>query len=355
MPRGDAGLQAVLEAAVPFALPLRRRFRGLDSREGVLIKGPSGWGEFAPFDDYSPLAASRWLDSALEAAYGGWPPAVRADVEVNAIIPALDSSEAATLTREAVLELGCRTIKVKVGDRDLADDEARVASVRDVLDTLLGRGNGAIRIDANGAWDVERAVLALRRLGAYELEYVEQPCPTIEELRSLRRRVDVPIAADESVRTSDDPASVRLADIADIAVVKAAPWVELLPRCASSNRSTSRSSSVARSIRRSVSTWRSPRPQPSTTCRSRAASAQVRCWRPMSWTPHACRVTVPSPLVAPCPICPHSWRRATACPTSAPSGGACASSRPGWRARQSTVVIWCSSPRDVAMCDAATP
>lgn len=223
MPRGDAGLQAVLEAAVPFALPLRRRFRGLDSREGVLIKGPSGWGEFAPFDDYSPLAASRWLDSALEAAYGGWPPAVRADVEVNAIIPALDSSEAATLTREAVLELGCRTIKVKVGDRDLADDEARVASVRDVLDTLLGRGNGAIRIDANGAWDVERAVLALRRLGAYELDYVEQPCPTIEELRSLRRRVDVPIAADESVRTSDDPASVRLADIADIAVVKAAP------------------------------------------------------------------------------------------------------------------------------------
>jgi O-succinylbenzoate synthase len=355
MPRGDAGLQAVLEAAVPFALPLRRRFRGLDSREGVLIKGPSGWGEFAPFDDYSPLAASRWLDSALEAAYGGWPPAVRADVEVNAIIPALDSSEAATLTREAVLELGCRTIKVKVGDRDLADDEARVASVRDVLDTVLGRGRGAIRIDANGAWDVERAVLALRRLGAYELEYVEQPCPTIEELRSLRRRVDVPIAADESVRTSDDPASVRLADIADIAVVKAAPLggvAATLRIVESLDVPVVVSGSLDSSIGLDVA---SPRRSSSTTCRSRAASAQVRCWRPMSWTPHACRVTVPSPLVAPCPICPHSWRRATACPTSAPSGGACASSRPGWRARQSTVVIWCSSPRDVAMCDAATP
>lgn len=223
MLQGDAGLRTLLDAAVPFALPLRRRFRGLDVREGVLIKGPSGWGEFAPFDDYSPLAASRWLDSAIEAAFGEWAPAVRAEVEVNAIIPALDSGDAATLTREAVLELGCRTIKVKVGDQDLADDEARVASVRDVLDTVLGRGNGAIRIDANGAWDVERAVLALRRLGAYDLEYVEQPCPTTEELRSLRRRVDVPIAADESVRTSDDPASIRLADIADIAVVKAAP------------------------------------------------------------------------------------------------------------------------------------
>lgn len=223
MPHGDAGLRVLLEAAVPFTLPLRRRFRGLDVREGVLLKGPSGWGEFAPFDDYSPLAASRWLDSAIEAAFGTWPLAVRSEVEVNAIIPALDSRSAATLAREAVLELGCRTIKVKVGDPDLADDEARVASVRDVLDTVLGRGRGAIRIDANGAWDVERAVLALRRLGAYGLEYVEQPCPTTEDLRSLRRRTDVPIAADESVRTSDDPASVRLSDIADIAVVKAAP------------------------------------------------------------------------------------------------------------------------------------
>jgi O-succinylbenzoate synthase len=223
MPVADARLRAVLDGAVPFALPLRRRFRGIEVREGVLIKGPAGWGEFAPFDDYPDAAAARWLDSAVEAADGTWAPAVRSSVEVNAIIPAVPSDVAAGMTRDAVLDHGCRTIKVKVGDPNLADDEARVATVRDVLDTLLGRGRGAIRIDANAAWDVARATTALRRLGAYGLEYVEQPCRSVEELRDLRRAIDVPIAADETLRTAADPARVRLADVADIAVLKPAP------------------------------------------------------------------------------------------------------------------------------------
>ena len=152
MPVADARLRAVLDGAVPFALPLRRRFRGIEVREGVLIKGPAGWGEFAPFDDYPDAAAARWLDSAVEAAYGTWAPAVRSSVEVNAIIPAVPSDVAAGMTRDAVLDHGCRTIKVKVGDPNLADDEARVATVRDVLDTPLGRGRGASRIAAEAAW-----------------------------------------------------------------------------------------------------------------------------------------------------------------------------------------------------------
>jgi O-succinylbenzoate synthase len=219
----DPGLAAVLDSAVPFALPLTRRFRGIDIREGMLIKGPRGWGEFAPFDDYSDAAAARWLDSAIEAAYGDWPAALRTTVPVNAIIPALPSADAAGLARDAVLVHGCTTIKIKVGDPDLADDEARVASVRDVLDTTLGRGAGRIRIDANAAWDVTRAEVALRRLGAYGLEYVEQPCRTMEELRQIRARVDVPIAVDETVRTSAAPGRLRLSDVADVAVVKPAP------------------------------------------------------------------------------------------------------------------------------------
>lgn len=223
MPDADARLRALLDGAVPFALPLRRRFRGIDVREGVLIKGPNGWGEFAPFADYSDAAASRWLDSAVEAAYGSWPELRRTDVEVNAIIPAVDSNDAATMTRAAVSETGCRTVKVKVGDRDLAADEARVASIRDVLDTLLGRGRGAIRIDANGAWDVRSAASALRRLGAYDIEYVEQPCETVDELKELRRLTDVPIAVDETVRHAENPAGVRVREFADVAVIKAAP------------------------------------------------------------------------------------------------------------------------------------
>ena len=220
---GDPALAAVLESSMPFALRLRRSFRGVTVREGVLIKGPAGWGEFAPFDDYPDAAASRWLDSALEAAFGTFPPAVRSEVEVNAIIPAVSAVDAAGLAREAVIERGCRTVKVKVGSPALADDEARVASVRDVLDTLLGRDRGAIRIDANGAWDVAQATVALRRLGAYGLEYVEQPCREVAQLRELRAKADVAIAVDETIRTADDPASVRVAEYADVAVLKPAP------------------------------------------------------------------------------------------------------------------------------------
>ncbi len=219
----DPALRAVLDAAVPFALPLCRPFRGTVLREGVLVKGPSGWGEFAPFDDYSDAAAARWLDSALEAAFGCYPDARRTEIEVNAIIPAVASADATGLAREAVIERGCRTVKVKVGSPDLADDEARVASIRDVLDTVLGRGRGAIRIDANGAWDVARGTLALRRLGAYGIEYVEQPCRTVDELRELRSLVDVPFAVDETIRTSDRPDAMRVREYADVAVLKPAP------------------------------------------------------------------------------------------------------------------------------------
>ena len=223
MPEADPGLRALLDAAVPFALPLRRSFRGLSVREGVLIKGPSGWGEFAPFADYTDAAAARWLDSAIEAAFGNLPARVRDEVPVNAIIPGLGSDDAAGLAREAVLVHGCRTIKVKVGSAHLVDDEARVASVRDVLDATLGRGRGSIRIDANGAWDVVRGRVALRRLAAYGIEYVEQPCRTVPELRELRSQVDVAFAVDETIRTSADPAAMRVREYADVAVLKAAP------------------------------------------------------------------------------------------------------------------------------------
>ena len=214
-------LPELLASAVPFALPLEREFRGLRLREGVLIHGPSGWGEFAPFDDYSDVAASRWLDSAIEAAYGQWPDPVRAEVPVNAILPAVPPDVAAELTRHAVIDTGCSTIKVKVGSAELADDEARVAAVRQVLSDLLGPGRGSIRIDANGAWDVPRGQRALACLSQFGLEYVEQPCRTREEMAELRSRVDVRFAVDELIRQSDAPVtSVR--DVADVAVLKPA-------------------------------------------------------------------------------------------------------------------------------------
>lgn len=214
-------LRQILDSAVPFALPLRQEFRGLLMREGVLIQGPSGWGEFAPFDDYSDTAAARWLDSAIEAAYGQWPRPLRSHVPVNAILPAVSAEVAAELTRAAVRDGGCSTIKVKVGSVDFAEDEARVAVVREVLTELLGRGSGSIRIDANGAWTVAQGLQALTCLAAFDLEYVEQPCRTREEMAELRSRVDVPFAVDELIRRSDE-AVTSVRDVADVAVLKPA-------------------------------------------------------------------------------------------------------------------------------------
>lgn len=209
--------EELLAAAVPFALPLRVPFRGLTVREGVLLKGPSGWGEFAPFDDYDLPRAARWLAAAIEAAWGTWPAPRRESIEVNAIIPAVDSMQAGALAREAIWEFGAHTIKVKVGGL-LADDEARVVAVRDALDSA--GIDSPLRLDANAAWSKEQALAALRRLVSYNIEYVEQPCADLHDVARVRSQIDVPVAVDEGVRLADDPGQVRLAGIADYAICK---------------------------------------------------------------------------------------------------------------------------------------
>jgi len=206
----------LLDSLRAFAIPMRTRFRGITVREGALIEGPAGWGEFSPFAEYGPQECARWLACALEAATIGWPAAVRDQVPVNVTVPAVDPVSAHTL----VTASGCRTAKVKVAERgqSLADDVARVEAVRDAL----GSG-GAIRVDANGAWDTGQARRALRELGAFGLEYAEQPCATLAEMAELRRTVDVPLAADESIRRAEDPLTVRATGSCDIVVLKAQP------------------------------------------------------------------------------------------------------------------------------------
>lgn len=197
---------------------MRTRFRGITVREGLLIRGPSGWGEFSPFLDYGPVEARRWWPSAVEAAAGTWPTPLRDRIPVNCTVPAVDPETAQQIVRAS----GCRTAKVKVAElgQTLAEDLERVAAVRDAL----GPG-GALRIDANAAWSVEEAVLAIAELdrAAGGLEYVEQPCHTLEELAAVRLRVGVLIAADESIRRADDPSRVAVMGAADIAVLKVQP------------------------------------------------------------------------------------------------------------------------------------
>ena len=202
--------------AVPYAIPLRTRFRGITVREGMLLRGDAGWGEFCPFPEYSDAVAASWLATAVEQCTVGWPTPVRTSVAVNCTVPVVSPSAAAAL----VAASGCATAKVKVAEGPLADDVARVAAVRSALGP-----SGFVRVDANAAWSVSEAVTAIRELDAAAggLQYVEQPCRSLAELAEVRAKVDVPIAADESIRTAEDPMRVAVAGAADVAVIKCTP------------------------------------------------------------------------------------------------------------------------------------
>src|SRR5436305_5991127 len=162
-PADDLG--PALEAHV-YRVPLRTRFRGIDVRDGVLLRGPAGWGEFSPFWDYDDAESSRWWAAAVEAAVDGWPAPVRDAVPVNVTVPAVGPEQAHAIVRAS----GCRTAKVKVAEpgQSPADDRARVEAVRDALGP-----DGALRVDANGAWDVDTAAARIADLDRVGLEYVE--------------------------------------------------------------------------------------------------------------------------------------------------------------------------------------
>ncbi|WP_293787402.1 o-succinylbenzoate synthase [uncultured Aeromicrobium sp.] len=201
-----------------FAIDMPTRFRGVNRREGMVVRGDVGWAEFSPFLDYSIAECVPWYQAALDSANRPWPDRVRDRVPVNVTVPAVDPEHAARI----VLASTCRTAKVKVAEpgQTLADDIARVEAVRDALP--LG---GHLRVDANGGWEVGEAVKAIRKLdkAAQGLEYVEQPCATAKELAEVRKKVDVRIAADECIRRSGDPFRVRDLHAADIAVLKVQP------------------------------------------------------------------------------------------------------------------------------------
>ena len=216
-PVADAGLvRELLPTLRAFAIPMPVKFRGTTLREGALLKGPVGWGEFSPFPEYGPHECARWLACALEAAAIGWPAPVRRSVPVNVTVPAVGPDQA----HEIVARSGCRTAKVKVAEpgEPGSADVARVEAVRAAIGP-----DGKVRVDANGGWDLDQAARMLTDLAQFGLEYAEQPCAALDELAQLRRRVSVPLAADESIRRAEDPMKVRAAGAADIVVLKAQP------------------------------------------------------------------------------------------------------------------------------------
>lgn len=192
-------------------LPLRLPLGGLPHRTAVLLKGPAGWGEWSPLPGY-PSEAAVCLHAAEEAATVRWPTAVRSCVRVNALIPAVTPGTAAALAS------GLVDVKVKVGVDVGSVDVNRVAAVRDAIGP-----HARLRVDANGAWDVDKAVSMINRLAPFDLELVEQPVASIEDLATVRRRVTVPVAADECVRDIVDAHRLAALGAADALVVKVQP------------------------------------------------------------------------------------------------------------------------------------
>lgn len=189
-------------------LPLRVPLGGALFREAVLMQGRAGWGEWSPLPGY-PSDPSTCRRAAEEAATHPWPAAVRDLVPVNALVPAVGPDEAAALAA------GQADVKVKVGD---ARDVDRVAAVREAIGP-----HGRLRVDANGAWDVDTAIAAIAALARFGVELVEQPVASLEDLAEVRRRVRVPVAADECVRSLDDARRLASLAAADALVVKVQP------------------------------------------------------------------------------------------------------------------------------------
>ncbi|PZE36361.1 O-succinylbenzoate synthase [Curtobacterium sp. MCSS17_006] len=212
-------LADLLADAHVVALPMRVRFRGITTREAVVLRGPAGWTEFSPFVEYDDAEAAAWLRATVDFGWTDHEP-VTDSVPVNATVPAIAADDVADLLARYP---GCTTAKVKVAEpgTTVDDDVARVAAVRRVMGP-----EAAVRVDANGLWSVEQATAALERLAPFDLQYAEQPCATVPELAELRSRIaglGVRVAADESVRKASDPLAVARAGAADVLVVKAQP------------------------------------------------------------------------------------------------------------------------------------
>ena len=200
-------------------LPMRTSFRGLAIRETALIKGESGWGEFAPFIEYSDQESLPWLESAIEAADKPYLPALRELIPINATVPA--SNDEAEIEQILSWYPGVDTVKIKVGT-SIKEDLARIQAVRKHLP------KAKIRIDVNGLWSVKEALSNINAI--YEvmgdlLEYVEQPVASLNKLKQLKEgmSVDVKIAGDEVLRKAKDPFAISLDGSIDVLMLKVSP------------------------------------------------------------------------------------------------------------------------------------
>jgi O-succinylbenzoate synthase len=218
-------LEEALASLRVLALPMRTTFRSLDIRETALFEGENGWGEFAPFVEYSDQESLPWLESAIEAADKPLSPALRESIPINATVPA--SNDEAEIEQILSWYPGVDTVKIKVGT-GIKEDLARIQAARKHLP------KAKIRIDVNGSWSVKDAhfnISAIYEVTGDSLEYVEQPVASLDELKQLREAmsVDVKIAGDEVLRKAKDPFAINLDGAVDILMLKVSPLGGIKP------------------------------------------------------------------------------------------------------------------------------
>ena len=234
--------RSLLRLSIPLRQPFVTSGGVVSARELVVLRlrdddGAEGYGEAAPLEPYDGMTTQRVL-AALRNGHGeNGPPQARAaeemarlDLEgrrsgralgepgadaiaVNRTLPAGPPAEVAAAAKEGVRQ-GYSCFKVKVG---LPDDVERVAAVREAIGPWP-----ALRVDANGAWSTTQAVEHIATLEPFDVQLVEQPCRTLDELAEVRPLVGVPIAADESVTTPDDVRAAAEARACDVVNVKLA-------------------------------------------------------------------------------------------------------------------------------------
>lgn len=251
-----------------FRLPLRTPFKTaggeMTHREGLVLRlrtdaGVVGLGEASPHPAAGPeatLELDRALASAAAGLLGGdvgcleqpaaaMPPALacaldtaacdalargrgisvarllgdrsRAAVAANATIATERAVEAAS-EAAAAREAGFACVKLKVGMAASVEEERqRVAAVRRSLGPAV-----RLRIDANGAWDTERAITTIRSLEEFALELVEQPVAAgdLDGMARVQQAVQTPIAADEAITGVAAARRVLECGAASVLVVK---------------------------------------------------------------------------------------------------------------------------------------
>ena len=197
------------------SIPVKNNFRGIKFREIALFEGPAGWSEFSPFIEYDNKQSITWLKASLEAATKPAPNPLRNEVMVNATLPNIKPSEVEKLLSNFD---GCTTIKIKINDF-IIDSELLIESLKYVP-------NAKFRLDINGGWTLDEAVVNLKNYGeefAGLIDYVEQPCLDIADLKALKNETGIKIAVDESIRKFLGSDLTKLKDVADVAVIKWAP------------------------------------------------------------------------------------------------------------------------------------